>query len=95
MRWKQQYQYKEVIANAKEVKDNITIEFRIGINLGDIMTQDNNLYGDNVNIAARLESISPIGEITISEKVYQEVEDKVNISFKYQGEKTKKYRQEN
>ena len=78
---------KEVIANAKEVKDNITIEFRIGINLGDIMTQDNNLYGDNVNIAARLESISPIGEITISEKVYQEVEDKVNISFKYQGEK--------
>ena len=51
------------------------------------MTQDNNLYGDNVNIAARLESISPIGEITISEKVYQEVEDKVNISFKYQGEK--------
>ena len=78
---------KEVSKKAKEIKDNITIEFRIGINLGDIMTQDNNLYGDNVNIAARLEAISPVGEITVSEKVYLEVEDKVNIVFKYQGEK--------
>ena len=78
---------KEVSAKAKEIKDNITIEFRIGINLGDIMTQDNNLYGDNVNIAARLEAIAPVGEITVSEKVYLEVEDKVDISFKYQGEK--------
>ena len=78
---------KEVSKKAKEIQDNITIEFRVGINLGDIMTQDNNLYGDNVNIAARLEAISPVGEITVSEKVYQEVEDKVDISFKYQGEK--------
>jgi class 3 adenylate cyclase len=78
---------KEVSKKAKEIQDNITIEFRIGINLGDIMTQDNNLYGDNVNIAARLEAIAPVGEITVSEKVYLEVEDKVDISFKYQGEK--------
>ena len=77
----------QVSAKAKEIKDNITIEFRVGINLGDIMTQDNNLYGDNVNIAARLESIAPVGEITVSEKVYLEVEDKVDIDFKYQGEK--------
>ena len=78
---------KEVSKKAKETQDNITIEFRIGINLGDIMTQDNNLYGDNVNIAARLEAIAPVGEITVSEKVYLEVEDKVDVSFKYQGEK--------
>ena len=78
---------KEVSKKAKEIQDNITIEFRIGINLGDIMTQDNNLYGDNVNIAARLEAIAPVGEITVSEKVYLEVEDKVDITFKYQGEK--------
>ena len=78
---------KEVSRKAKEIQDNITIEFRIGINLGDIMTQDNNLYGDNVNIAARLEAIAPVGEITVSEKVYLEVEDKVDITFKYQGEK--------
>ena len=78
---------REVSKKAKEIQDNITIEFRIGINLGDIMTQDNNLYGDNVNIAARLEAIAPVGEITVSEKVYLEVEDKVDVSFKYQGEK--------
>ena len=78
---------KEISKKAKEIQDNITIEFRVGINLGDIMTQDNNLYGDNVNIAARLEAIAPVGEITVSEKVYLEVEDKVDISFKYQGEK--------
>ena len=41
-----------------DINDGIVIKFRIGINLGDIMVQDNNLYGDNVNIAARLESIS-------------------------------------
>ena len=39
------------------------------------MVQDNNLYGDNVNIAARLEAISKPGEICISEKVYQEVKN--------------------
>ena len=78
---------REVTKKAQEIKDNILIEFRIGINLGDIMIQDNNLYGDNVNIAARLESISSVGEITISEKVYQEVVDKVDIKFKSLGEK--------
>jgi class 3 adenylate cyclase len=78
---------KQTSEKIKDIKDNILIEFRIGINLGDIMTQDDNLYGDNVNIAARLESICPVGEIMISAKVYQEVEDKVDISFKYNGEK--------
>ena len=78
---------REVTKKAQEIKDTILIEFRIGINLGDIMIQDNNLYGDNVNIAARLESISSVGEITISEKVYQEVVDKVDIKFKSLGEK--------
>ena len=53
---------KEVSKKAKEIMDNITIEFRIGINLGDIMTQDNDLYGDNVNIA-ELETIAPVGEL--------------------------------
>ncbi len=71
----------------KEINDNIKIEFRVGINLGDIMTQDNNLYGDNVNIAARLESIAQTGEINISEKVYLEVHNKVDVKFSSIGEK--------
>lgn len=78
---------KKVSENVKKIEDDIKIIFRIGVNLGDIMIQDNNLYGDNVNIAARLESIATPGEINISEKVYQEVYNKVNISFKNLGEK--------
>ncbi len=77
----------EVSKNTKKIEDNVLITFRIGINLGDIMMQDDNLYGDNVNIAARLESIALPGEINISEKVYQEVYNKVAVSFKNLGEK--------
>ena len=77
----------EVSKNTKKIEDNVLITFRIGINLGDIMMQDDNLYGDNVNIAARLESIALPGEINISEKVYQEVYNKVDVSFKNLGEK--------
>lgn len=76
-----------VTENIKKIEDDVKIFFRIGINLGDIMMQDDNLYGDNVNIAARLESIATPGEINISEKVYQEVHNKVDISFKNLGEK--------
>ena len=72
---------------SSEINDGIIIEFRIGINLGDIMVQDNNLYGDNVNIAARLEAISKPGEICLSEKVYQEIKNKVNITFNFVGTK--------
>jgi len=77
----------QVSESIKKIEDSVKITFRIGINLGDIMIQDDNLYGDNVNIAARLESIASPGEINISEKVYQEVHNKVSISFKSLGEK--------
>ena len=78
---------KEVEKNLQDTNDNIKIEWRMGVNLGDIMIQDNNLYGDNVNIAARLESIAHPGEICISEKVFHEVNNKVDVKFKYFGEK--------
>ena len=73
--------------NISDTSDNIIIEFRMGVNLGDIMVQDNNLYGDNVNIAARLEAVSKPGEICISEKVFQEIKNKVDVKFKFFGNK--------
>ena len=78
---------KKVADSISNISDDIRIEFRVGVNLGDIMIQDNNLYGDNVNIAARLESISEPGEICVSEKVYLEINNKVNTKFRYLGEK--------
>ena len=78
---------KKINLTSAEINDGIIIKFRIGINLGDIMVQDNNLYGDNVNIAARLESISKPKEICISEKVFQEIKNKVNVNFNFIGTK--------
>ena len=72
---------KEMKIRSEKITDNVRIDWRIGVNLGDIMVQDNNLYGDNVNIAARLEAAASPGEICISEKVFLEVDNKVSAKF--------------
>ena len=72
----------------KNLDKNEQIEFRVGVNLGDIMIEGDNLFGDSVNIAARIESIAEPGEICISEKVYLEVSNKLPIKFYPLGEKS-------
>jgi adenylate cyclase len=62
------------------------IEFRIGINLGDIVVEEGDIYGDGVNIAARLEGLADPGGICVSEKVYAEVSTKVESAFEDIGE---------
>ena len=62
------------------------IEFRIGINLGDVVIEGDDLLGDGVNVAARLEGISEPGGICISEAAYQQVRDKLDVSFEDAGE---------
>jgi TolB-like protein/class 3 adenylate cyclase len=62
------------------------IEFRIGIHLGDIIIDDNDIFGDGVNIAARLESIAVPGGISISRAVHDQVRDRINVCFEDKGE---------
>ena len=62
------------------------IELRIGIHVGDIMIEDDDIFGDGVNIAARLESIAQPGGICISDDAYRQVRGKVNVNFQDSGE---------
>jgi TolB-like protein len=62
------------------------IEFRVGINVGDVVVEGEDLLGDGVNVAARLEGIAEPGGICISEAAYQQVRDKVEVNFEDAGE---------
>ena len=66
--------------NDKDTTD-IKLEYRIGINMGDVVKEGDNLLGDGVNIAARLEALSQTGGITISKNVHDLVENKTNYQF--------------
>src|ERR1044071_6500910 len=66
------------------------MQFRVGINLGDVIVEGERLYGDGVNIAARLESLALPGGICISGIVYDQVESKLALTYDSQGEQTVK-----
>jgi len=66
--------------------ENRRMEFRIGINLGDVMEEGDSIYGDGVNIAARLEGLAEAGGICISESAYQQIENKLPLKYEYLGE---------
>ena len=66
------------------------IEFRVGINLGDIIIDGDDIFGDGVNVAARLESIAEPGGICISSSAYDQVRDKLELRFIDLGEQTLK-----
>src|ERR1700675_3807910 len=69
-----------------EIPQAKRIEFRIGIHLGDVIIDDNDIFGDGVNIAARLESIAVPGGISISRAVHDQVRDRINVCFDDKGE---------
>ncbi len=62
------------------------LRFRIGVNLGDVMAEGENLFGDGVNIAARLEQLAEPGGINVSEDMYRQVEGKIDVAFDDLGE---------
>ena len=62
------------------------IQFRVGINLGDVVVDGDDIHGDGVNVAARMESLAEPGGICISDKVYEEVRDRMDLPFEDLGE---------
>lgn len=70
--------------------NNKHLQFRIGINLGDVIVEKNDIFGDGVNVASRIEGIAPPGGIAISNSVRENVGNRLNLVFKDMGEQTLK-----
>jgi class 3 adenylate cyclase/pimeloyl-ACP methyl ester carboxylesterase len=68
-----------------EIPDDRRIELRIGINVGDIIIEGEDIYGDGVNIAARLEGIAEAGGICISRQAFDQIEGKVQLTYRQMG----------
>ncbi len=80
----------ELKAKNIELADSRKMEFRIGINVGDVIVEGERLYGDGVNIAARVESLAEGGGICISGTVYDQVKNKLALDYRHLGEQTVK-----
>jgi adenylate cyclase len=81
---------KELKTRNAELPESRRMEFRIGVNLGDVIEDGEQILGDGVNIAARLESLSEAGGICISGTAYDQVENKLSLGYEYLGEQTVK-----
>lgn len=81
---------KELQARNFELPENRRMEFRIGINLGDVIEEGDRIYGDGVNIAARLEAMAEPGGICISKTTFDQIETKLPLGYEYLGEQTVK-----
>jgi adenylate cyclase len=73
-----------------DVPEDRSIQFRIGINLGDIIFKDDDIFGDGVNIAARLEGLADIGGVCVTAAVHDQVSDRLDVAFDDLGEKSLK-----
>ena len=69
-----------------ELSENRKMEFRIGINLGDVIHEEKRIYGDGVNVAARVENLADAGGICVSRSAYDQVKDKLTLGYEYLGE---------
>ena len=78
---------KELKLRNAQLDESRKMEFRIGINLGDVIAEGERIYGDGVNIAARLEGLSEPGGICISRTAYDQIEDKLPFGYEYLGQK--------
>ena len=66
------------------------MQFRMGINVGDVVVEDDHLYGEGVNIAARLEALADAGGICLSGNAYEQIQNRIGVEFEFIGEQTVK-----
>src|SRR5512139_1462564 len=81
---------KELKTRNAGLPENRRMKFRIGINLGDVVEDGEQILGDGVNIAARLEALSEAGGICISGTAYDQVKNKLALGYEYLGKRTVK-----
>jgi adenylate cyclase len=81
---------KEIQARNAEFPESRRMQFRIGINLGDVIEEEDSIYGDGVNIAARLESLADPGGICVSKTAFEHIEAKLPFGYEFLGEQTVK-----
>lgn len=77
---------RELADRNEQLSEERRMQFRIGVTLGDIVEEQDRIYGEGVNIAARLESICESGSVCISRNAYDQVKNKVDIEFEYLGD---------
>jgi TolB-like protein/predicted Zn-dependent protease len=77
---------REMAERNGEVPSDRRVEFRVGVNLGDIISEDGDIFGDGVNVAARLEALAEPGGICVNRAVRDQVRDKVDLAFEDLGE---------
>jgi adenylate cyclase len=80
----------EIQTKNADLPDNRRMEFRIGVNLGDVIDEEDRLYGDGVNIAARLEALADPGGICVSKTAFDQIETKLPLGYEYLGEQSVK-----
>jgi adenylate cyclase len=77
---------RELKSRNVDLPDNRRMEFRIGVNLGDVVEEAGRIYGDGVNIAARIEGLANPGGISISGIAFDQVKNKLKLGYEYLGE---------
>ena len=77
---------KKIAEQNKNLTENRKMEFRVGVNLGDVAEEGERIYGDGVNVAARIENLADPGGICISRNVYDQVKKRLSLGYEYLGE---------
>jgi adenylate cyclase len=80
---------KELQVNNQELAKDKRLKFRIGINIGDVIQDGDRIFGDGVNVAARIEGLADGGGICISHSTYDQIKNKLKLSCDYMGSPNK------